>query len=51
MLSVSKLYRVDDRIINKYGAAGGIRIGRETGTRRDPTPLPLCPPKIPHDPI
>jgi hypothetical protein len=30
MLSVSRLYRVDDRMINEYEAAGGIKIGRTT---------------------
>jgi hypothetical protein len=33
-----------------YRAIGGIRIGTENGsTRREPAPVPLCPPQIPHD--
>jgi hypothetical protein len=33
-----------------YGAVGGMRIGRgNRSTRRKPTPVPLCPPQIPHD--
>jgi hypothetical protein len=32
------------------GAIGGMKIGRgNRGTRRKPTPAPLCPPQIPHD--
>jgi hypothetical protein len=32
------------------GAIGGMLIGRESrSTRRKPAPVPLCPPKIPHD--
>jgi hypothetical protein len=32
------------------GAVGGMRIGRgNRNTRRKPTPVPLCPPQIPHD--
>jgi hypothetical protein len=29
-LSVTRLYRADDRMINEYGAIGGMRTGRET---------------------
>jgi hypothetical protein len=33
-----------------YGAIGGIKIGSgNRSTRRKPTPVPLCPPQIPHD--
>jgi hypothetical protein len=28
MLSVSRLYSVDDRMINEYGALGGMSTGR-----------------------
>jgi hypothetical protein len=50
MLSVSGLYSVDDKMINEYGAVGGMRIGRGNGiTRRKPAQVPLCPPQIPHD--
>jgi hypothetical protein len=35
---------------DECGAIGGMRIGRENrSTRRKPTPVPLCPPQIPHD--
>jgi hypothetical protein len=30
MLSVSRLLSIDDRMINEYGAVGGMRIGKET---------------------
>jgi hypothetical protein len=30
MFSVSRLYHVDNRTINEYGAVGGMRIDRET---------------------
>jgi hypothetical protein len=37
-------------IYDYYGAVGGMRIGRGIrSTRRKPAPVPLCPPKIPHD--
>jgi hypothetical protein len=29
-LCVSRIYRVDYRMFNKYGAVGGMRIARET---------------------
>jgi hypothetical protein len=36
-------------IDDKFGAVGGMRIGRGSrSTRRKPAPVPLCPPKIPH---
>jgi hypothetical protein len=39
----------DDRMINKCGAAGRMRIcRRKQGTLRKPVPLPLCPPQISH---
>jgi hypothetical protein len=38
------------RMIDDYGAVGGMRIGRGSrSTRRKPAPVPLCPPQIPHD--
>jgi hypothetical protein len=50
MLSVLRLYGINDRMINDYGAVGGMRIGKENQcTCRKPAPVPLCPPKIPHD--
>jgi hypothetical protein len=37
-------------IDDKCGAVGGMRIGRGNWTtQRKPTPLPPCPPQIPHD--
>jgi hypothetical protein len=37
-------------MINIYGAVGEMRIGRgNRSTQRNHTPLPLCPPKVPHD--
>jgi hypothetical protein len=38
------------RMINDYGAFGGMRISREIqSTRRKRALVPLCPPKITHD--
>jgi hypothetical protein len=49
MLSVLTLYTVDDRVINGYGAAAGMIIGRgNQSTQRKPAPLPPCPPQTPH---
>jgi hypothetical protein len=32
------------------GETGGMKIGRgNRSTRRKPSPVPLCPPQIPHD--
>jgi hypothetical protein len=48
--TVGLLYQprmIDD---DDYGAVGGMRIGRgNRNTRREPAPVPLCPPQIPHD--
>jgi hypothetical protein len=48
--TVGLLYQprmIDD---DDYGAVGGMSIGRgNRSTRRKPTPVPLCPPQIPHD--
>jgi hypothetical protein len=46
MLSVSELHNFNDSVINGCGAVGGMRTGR--GNRK-PSPMPLCPPQIPHD--
>jgi hypothetical protein len=47
---VSRLYIIDDRTINKYGAVGGLIIGRGNRiARRKSTAMPLCLPLIPHD--
>jgi hypothetical protein len=44
-----RLYSVGDRMINEYGAVGGMRIGRGNRSNwRKPTPLPLRPPQIQH---
>jgi hypothetical protein len=43
-LSVSRQYSIDKRVINKYGAVGGMRIGR--GNRQL---LPLRSSQVPHD--
>jgi hypothetical protein len=43
-LSVSRLYGDDDRMINEYGAVGGMKIGRGNRiTRRKQAPVPLSP--------
>jgi hypothetical protein len=42
-----QLQMIDD---GDCGAIGAMKIGRGNRcTRRKPTPVPLCPPKIPHD--
>lgn len=46
MLSVLRLYRGNDRMINKYGAVCGTRIH---GGNWRPTPIPLYPPQISHN--
>jgi hypothetical protein len=44
-LSVLRSYSVYDRMINEYGAAGGMRIGRENQKdRRKSVPVPHGPP-------
>jgi hypothetical protein len=48
-LSVTRLYGVSGRMMNEYGAVGGIRIGRgNQSTRKTPAPMPLFPSQIPH---
>jgi hypothetical protein len=49
-LSMLEPYIVDERMINKYGANGGMKLSRKNqNTRRNPARMPLCPPQIPHD--
>jgi hypothetical protein len=46
--TVGLLYQT--RMIDDYGAVGGMKIGRGSrSTRSKPAPVPLCPPQIPHD--
>jgi hypothetical protein len=48
--SVWRLYTSGDRRYNKYGAVGGLIIGRGNRiTGRKSTPMSLCSPQIPHD--
>jgi hypothetical protein len=43
---IGQLYQ--SRMINEYGAFGGMRIGRGNWSiPRKPAPMPLCPPQIP----
>lgn len=50
MLSVSRPYIINDRMIDEYGRDGGMRICKgNRSTLRKPVPVPLYPPKIPHD--
>jgi hypothetical protein len=50
MLSVARIYYVDDRTINECGALGRMNIDRgNRNTRRKHSPVPLCPPYIPRD--
>jgi hypothetical protein len=45
-----RLYSVDDKMINEYGAIGGMRIDKgDWNMCSKPAPLPRCPPHIPHD--
>jgi hypothetical protein len=47
IISVSKQYRVDYRIINECEGVGGMRIGRvNRSNRKKPAPVSLCPPYI-----
>jgi hypothetical protein len=42
-----KPWMIDD---DECGTVGGMRIGRGNQcTERNPTPVPLCPPQMPHD--
>jgi hypothetical protein len=50
ILPVMGLYSVDDRMINKCGAVGEMKTGRENqSSHRKFVPVPFCPPQIPHD--
>jgi hypothetical protein len=50
MLSVTRQYSVNDRMINENGAVGGTKIGRgNQSTWRKPASMPYYPPQIPHD--
>jgi hypothetical protein len=41
---------LEDRLVNKFGGAGEIRIGRlKQSTRRKPTQMILCLPQIPQE--
>jgi hypothetical protein len=50
LVNIGLLYQpkmIDDD--DDCGAIGGMKIGRENrSTRRKPSPVPLCPPQIPH---
>jgi hypothetical protein len=49
-LSISRLYGVDDRVINENGTVCDMRIGRgNRSTLRKPAPLSLHPSQILHD--
>jgi hypothetical protein len=49
-LSILRLYSIDDRMINKCGAVGGMGVGRgNQSTWRIPTPIPLRQPLVPYD--
>jgi hypothetical protein len=46
-LSVARLYKGDVRMMNACGAAGGVRVYRESRSiRRKPSDVPLYPPQI-----
>jgi hypothetical protein len=50
MLSVSRLYSVDDSMFNESGAVRGKKIGDDNqSTLRKPSQLPLHTPQMPHD--
>jgi hypothetical protein len=50
MMSVQRLYSIDNRKINDCEEVGGIIIGRgNRNIRRKPAPVPLCSPQIPYD--
>jgi hypothetical protein len=49
VLLVLRLYSISDGIFNEYGTVGGMRICRgNQSTIRKTTPVPVCPPQIPH---
>jgi hypothetical protein len=48
--TVVLLYQPRMIVDDDYGAVGGMRIGGgNRSTRREPAPVPLRPPQIPHD--
>jgi hypothetical protein len=50
--SISKLYSINDKMVNTYRAAIGMTLGRgNQSTQRKPAPEPCCPPEIPHNMI
>jgi hypothetical protein len=50
MLFVSRLYRVEGKMLNEYGAVGAMRICKgNRSTRRKPDPALLCPLQNPRD--
>jgi hypothetical protein len=50
MLSISRVYNSDNRMINEYEAVDGMRIGMGNKcTPRKPTPVLFCLPQTPHD--
>jgi hypothetical protein len=50
VLSITRLYCFNERMINGCGAIGGMRNGRgNRSTRRTHDPAPLCLRKMPHD--
>jgi hypothetical protein len=50
ILSVSRMYRIGDRLINKYGALCRMRIVRgKSSTGRKPATALLDSPQIPHE--
>jgi hypothetical protein len=49
-LSESTLHRVGGKMINEYGAVGGVRIGKgNRSIRGKPGLVPLCPPQVIHE--
>jgi hypothetical protein len=47
---MSRVYGVEDKIINEYAAAGRMIIARvNRSSRRKPAPVAFYPPQIPHD--
>jgi hypothetical protein len=46
---IGLLYQPQMMVDNECGAVGGMRIGRgNRNTRRNPAPMPRCPPQTPH---
>jgi hypothetical protein len=50
MPPMSRLYRIEDKIINEYGVDGRMIIVKvNRSSRRKPAPVSFHPPQIPHD--